>query len=389
VGNKPLLIHKLPPDLWMTAAYSPDVLPGQPATFALTYGNTGGYENDTMLRAVFPADASFQQSVPAPDRVDPAGLWAEWDLGDLPQGAQGSIDVTALIAPDVPWFAALEVTADLYNHVGVVRASTAVQWTVQCQDCLIWDKQVNGQPWQSGVPVTVQTADTLTVVESIIGSDFGLVEAWASDRLELIDYQASEGDVVVGAGSLEWTLPPGTVVPHTLTQHYRVLPCTWTDTTLGEALWQGGAQVSAKPVLVHKLPPDLWMTADYSQYVLPGQPAAFTLTYGNTGGYENDTMLRVAFPTDAPFQQSVPAPSRLDPAGLWAEWDLGDLPQGAHASIDVTALIAADAPWGGTLEVTADLYDHVDVVRASAAVLWTVEQSPTRYVFLPLVDRSR
>jgi hypothetical protein len=261
------------------------------------------------------------------------------------------------------------------------------QLLVECPGRLTWATKVNGQPWQSGVPVTVQTADTLTVNETVTGTDFALDELWESDKLQLTGYEASDGAVVVQAGSLEWQVAQGQVVPHTLTLWFRVLPCTWTDTTLAGTLSPACGQAEGKPVLVHKLPPVLWIDATYLRNVLPGQPAAFTLSYGNTGGYENDAMLRAEFPDEARFQQSVPAPSRVDPAGLWAEWDVGDLAQGAQASIGVTALIAPDVPPLTTLLVTGDLYDHVDVVRDSATVEWTVGQVYS-YRFLPVVGKN-
>lgn len=262
------------------------------------------------------------------------------------------------------------------------------QQMVECPSCLSWDKLVNGQPWQAGVPVVVQTHDLVTVTETVLGHNFALSEGWDPARLELVDYQAGDGVVVADADSLQWQVPYGAPAPHTLTQTFRVLPCTWTETIIAESLWSEGVQVGSKPLLIEKTPPSLSLGATYNPGVQPGEEAAFTLTYGNSGGLENDAMVRVDFPEDAPFHGALPAPDRVDPAGLWAEWDLGNLAQGAQGSIDVTALVAVDAP-AGPLQATAGLYDHTGSLAATAAVQWQVSQPAGYFLYLPLVVRNK
>jgi len=123
------------------------------------------------------------------------------------------------------------------------------QRMVECPTCLSWAKLVNGQPWQAGVPVVVQTHDLLTVAETIQGHNFSLAQTWDPARLELVDYQAGDGVVVADEDSLEWQVPYGAPAPHTLTQTFRVLPGSWTEATLEEVLWSEGVPVDAKPVL--------------------------------------------------------------------------------------------------------------------------------------------
>ncbi len=128
----------------------------------------------------------------------------------------------------------VETEADLLaGHLQIVGGAflgvtNHNQRLVECPSCLAWDKQVNGTPWQAGVPVVVQANDMVTVSETIVGHNFSLQEGWDAAKLELVDYQAGDGVVVAGADSLEWQVPYGEPAPHTLTQTFRVLPGTWT-----------------------------------------------------------------------------------------------------------------------------------------------------------------
>lgn len=262
------------------------------------------------------------------------------------------------------------------------------QRLVECPSCQAWDRQVNGAPWQAGVPVVVQTNDQVTVSETIQGHNFSLQEAWDPARLELVDYQAGDGVVVADNDSLEWQVPYGIPAAHTLTQTFRVLPCTWTEATLDASLWSSDVQVDAKPVLIEKAPAALWLEAAYAPDVVPGEPATMILTYGNAGGLENDAMVRLDLPADAPLESAMPAPDRADPAGLWAEWDLGDLPQDAQGSIDVTVLVASGTP-PGPLQATADLYDHTGTVAASVVVQWQVAPPEGYFLYLPVIMRNQ
>ena len=45
-----------------------------------------------MVRTEFSPEALFSSANPLPDRVDLSGTWAEWDVGDLAEGSQNTID---------------------------------------------------------------------------------------------------------------------------------------------------------------------------------------------------------------------------------------------------------------------------------------------------------
>ena len=70
-------------------------------------------------------------------------------------------------------------------------------------------------------------------------------------------------------------------------------------------------ELEQRPVVIHKLPPVLWIDAVGGGPVWAGQQVSFTLLYGNTGGFENDVMIRNDFPPGAPFAALCPAADRL------------------------------------------------------------------------------
>jgi hypothetical protein len=156
-----------------------------------------------------------------------------------------------------------------------------------------WDKWVNGEPWTAGISITVETSDTIEIIEVVRTlQDFVLVGGWNPEELTLVDWivEPPVGDVLIdpAIGWMEWIVPPGEPMVITLTKWFHVEPCTWTDTLLQEELWVGGAELGQRPVLINKLAPELWIDSVYEPSVFPGGAGVFRLDYGNTGGYEND-----------------------------------------------------------------------------------------------------
>jgi uncharacterized protein YbdZ (MbtH family) len=126
----PVVVNKTAPVLWIDSTYNAEVSPGGTATFTLSYGNDGGYENAVMIRNDFPPEAPFDSAVPAPDREAPDGSWVEWDAGDLSTGAGGSIDVTVAIQAGLPPSTTMVITDDIYNHVGQVADETVITFHI-------------------------------------------------------------------------------------------------------------------------------------------------------------------------------------------------------------------------------------------------------------------
>jgi hypothetical protein len=369
--QRPVVINKLPPALWIDATYQPGVLSGFPANFTLNYGNTGGFENAAGIYNTFPPEAPFVSSVPPPDIVDPSGLFAQWNLGSLPQDAQGNIDVTVMIQPGLPPSTTIEIWDYIFDHTLEVRDGVSI--TFHVNPAYEWSKLINGLPWDPAIVVTVQTSDTIVIEETITSPlDYTLVENWDIGHLRLLDYAISGGVVITIPGQLDWHVPPG-MPPQTITKWFHVEPCTWTDTLLQEMLVVDGLPPELRPVMIHKLPSALWIDAQSGGSVLPGQPANFTLLFGNTGGFENDVMIHNDFPPTAPFLASSPPPNRQDPGGLWAEWDFAGLPMGAVGNIDVTVQIQPTVPPSTTIEIWDGIYDHTGTLVDWVVIPFHVE----------------
>jgi hypothetical protein len=281
--------------------------------------------------------------------------------------------------------------------VALAMWSAAVVWAQQ--DGQLWTKTVNGQPWTSGMEVTVETSDTIQVVDSLLVSlfpgpnaadqvEFRLVESWDATRLGLIDVEWNTPgyDPITSTGTLTWTLPLLDAPPFTatITKTFHVEPCTWLSTTVHEDVYelvpvlfdQQQIPPEQRPFVVNKTPPDLYIDSTYSSEVSPGQQASFTLDYGNNGGYENAVMIRNDFPTNAPFASAVPAPDRGAMDGSWVEWDVGDLANGDSGSIAVTVDIASGLSPSTTLVITDSIYNHVEEIADQTTISFHVLQPP-------------
>jgi hypothetical protein len=173
----------------------------------------------------------------------------------------------------------------------------------------------------------------------------------------LIDSDSVGGSVVVGDGSLEWSVgsPSGAV---TLTKWFHVEPSTWTETTVSEGLLIGGMEF-VRSVPVFKAPPILWVEGPETVEFEAGGEVTFTLLYGNLGGYENSIMVRAEFPEGAPFVESVPPADRSGPGGEWAEWDVGDLPKNSECGIEVTVAAPGDPPLCHRISIFGRIHNHV------------------------------
>ncbi len=232
-------------------------------------------------------------------------------------------------------------------------------------------------------PAGVLVLDDLAFLPPTVPT-FIQIETWDPAHLRLLDWAATGGGVIVTPGRVEWTgeiVAPTTI---TLTKWFHVEPCTWTETVLWEELWLDGVELEQRPVVVNKLPPALWIDALYETSVYAGAPANFTLTYGNTGGFDNEVWIRNDFPPVAPFAGSVPPPTNVDPGGLWAEWNLGGLPQGAAGNIDVTVMVQPGLPPSTTIEIWDGILDHTGELRDWVLIIFHV---PHR-THLPLVFKG-
>jgi hypothetical protein len=262
--------------------------------------------------------------------------------------------------------------------LGQTTTGNALQWV---ESSSIWQAVLDGGT------LTPQGEEFIvegTVVPQL--STFAQIEAWDPTKLRLLDWAATGGVVITGTGRLEWTgeiVAPMTI---TLTKWFHVEPCTWTETLLWEEFWLDQVPMEERPVVIHKLPPMLWIDAVGGGDVLPGHVVSFTLLFSNTGGFENDIMIRNDFPPGANFANAYPYPNRWDEENaLWAEWDIAGLPMGAHGSIEVAIFIAPIVPPSTTFEIWDGIFDHTDTLRDWVIIPFVTRH---RYVYLPLVFKN-
>ncbi|MBN1886959.1 MAG: hypothetical protein JW850_03180 [Thermoflexales bacterium] len=362
-----VIIVKRQPELGIDSVYAPDVYAGLPAAFTLVYSNAGGYENNVVITNTFPRLAPFESSDPLPTAQDPNGLWANWSVGNLPGGEGSSIDVTVTVASGLQPSTTIEIWDGIFNHAGELMDEVTSTFHVRSP----WDKLVNGEPLNDGAAYTVQTSDTITIADVFQpASSFTLTERWTPGELDLITYTiepAPIGTVTIKIGAdeavLVWGVPviPTQVV--TLTKLFRVEPCTWRSTTLYESL---GGPVGAAPdtrdVTFFKEQPILGIDSLYSPPVRPGQLAAFTLVYSNSGGLENAVWITNTFPAAAPFVESQPKPDSQDDAGAWAAWYFDSMPKGAQGSIQVTVAITTGLLPSPAIHIWDGIHNHLGQV---------------------------
>jgi hypothetical protein len=371
VGTRPVLVNKIPPDLWIgsTNNSGPDVYGGEEVSFTLSYGNDGGNEEFVIIRNTFPPEAPFVWSDPPPTFGGPGDPVIEWILPDDP----GQITVTVRIIPGLPPSTTIEIWDGIFNHAGELEGETVITYHVPPPE---WWKWVNDQPWTPGFGVPVYTSDTITVTDVIsTRSDIALVEFWNPERMTLLDFwtDPAGGIIQVDPGFISWEFPEGAPGTVTMTKLFHVEPCTWTYTVLWEEVWVAGEEWERRPVHVDK--PDVALVIDsfFDVDVMAGERAEFELQYTNlfTSDVEFGAWISNTFPAEAPF-----AGSSLDPSSMgdnWVAWDLPPLEPGATGSFTVAVDVDPGLPPSTTLEIWDGIFNHAGDLEDDTVITLHVE----------------
>ena len=253
-----------------------------------------------------------------------------------------------------------------------------------------WDKWINDEPWFAGISVTVETSDTIQVVDVIYPPqthNVELVERWNPDHLQLIDHQLDidpkfTAGISTGHGVMTWTIPESAGVV-TITKFFHVEPCDWEVTILEEEFYDPQyADPVFKPVIIYKQPPQLSIDSIYNTDAYAGGISNFTLVYSNTGGYENDVWIRNQFPPEAPFYSSTPGPSYVAVDGSEAIWELGDLAMGVTGGIDVQVLLTETLEVSTTIEIWDGIFNHVDELADETWIKLHVEENQDYDIYI-------
>ena len=362
-------IQKLPPDLWIESNYDPTAYAGEAAFFELVYGNGGGYENHVTITNTFPTTAPFVWADPWPDEVDPTGQWATWNVGDLAGGSTGTILVEVSLGPGLAPGTPIAIWDGIYNHSGELQDETTIELLVAPPPGVRWEKTVNAVPWYPEMSLSVETFGLVTVVDRIeAGPEFDVlvIEDWEPELLDLEAREFSAGEIEEPApGQLVWHLPTDSP-PAVMTKTFRVLDCAWEVVELVEQLQVNGVQEEVRPLVIYKEQPQLWIDSAYEEGVVAGTATSFTLRYGNEGGYESGAWIYGEFPPGAIFDDSTPPPDALDPAGLWARWNVGELSRGEEGSLEVAVLVDPTLPVSTPLTILTAIFSHADIVHDEA-----------------------
>jgi len=362
VDVRPVFIRKRPSNLWINSANEPKVDPGSQATFVLNYRNVGGRESGAWITSTFPAEATFVDATPSADGADPQGRWAQWNIGPLADGDGGTITVTVAITEGLMPSTTLPIYGYINDHADIEHDWAQVHYHVRPP---LWEKRVDGVTWHPGISVTVETSDTFEVVDVIAGAfNTTLEEFWNPERLELLEFTRTAGNVITHENRLEWTVPHDADEVVTLTKRFRVEGKTWTHSLLHEELWVEGDFWRERPILLRKQPPDLQLTGSYEGDVFPGERVTFTLHYSNTGGYDSGVWVTSTFPISAPFVHAEPMPplGDYDLQGRWAKWDVGALETGEGGVITVSAMISDVVGLYESVHIYNYIYDQVDTI---------------------------
>ena len=236
-----------------------------------------------------------------------------------------------------------------------------------------WEKLIDGQPYDPDVDIGKQTGELITVTDVITAVEpFTLTETWNPDRLARVglDIFPPVGQVITGVGSLSIVGPGGPPPVVTVTKWFHVKPCDWITTTLTETLEVEGAPPfsDTRLVTIVKQAPDLWIEGTYEPEVYAGDVTSFTLTYSNTGGFENLVWISSTFPITASFAYADPFPDAVGPDGQWTRWNVGNLAQNQAGSIDVYVFISDTVPPSNTVTIWGGIFDHVDVLQDETGV---------------------
>jgi uncharacterized repeat protein (TIGR01451 family) len=241
-----------------------------------------------------------------------------------------------------------------------------------------WDKRVDGTSWTPDLAITKETWDTFQVTDVITaGNSFTLTEFWDAGHLSLTAVTIDPPLVGVVTATEALTVTGGTSTPEvvTVTKHFLTLPSTWTETVVTEALEVNHPTdplSEERPFTVTKTAPQLSITSDYHSQVFAGGVTTFTLTYANTGGFENDVTITNTFPVTAPLVFADPQPDGMGADGSWARWDVGGLATGEGGAIVVYVYISETLSAGTVITIWDGIYNHVGGVADEVETVFEV-----------------
>ena len=347
--NAPLITNTIAvtisrPVLELSASAPPVVNAGEVLTYTLVYTAAGTEAApDAMLRSLPTVYGTVVSTVPPTTTMDGDALL--WELGDLPLGVTGTVQVSVRITSPLTDGLVLENTGEITAR-GAISDSARITTTTESAPALTLSKIASAERVQPGdtlvytityantgndaareVVITEFYGDNLVFVSAFPEPDAGSNNVWRVGRLE-----PQPGTIVI-------TMTVAEDAPHESLLTNRV-----TLTATGQPELEATAQTQV-------IANELLLTADYPAEVAAGELLTFTLAYTATGQQEIEAVVLTAhYPAHTTFESATPAPTVGNNG-----WSLGTLAAGDSDSVQVTLRVAAPLTNGLSLAHTATI----------------------------------
>ncbi len=356
-------------------------VPGEPFTYALTYGNVGSTAPSAVTVTMdVPDGAEF---VSATGGGVESGGTVTWSLGEVGVGAGGRVELTVVPDPGLATGATLEAEAAIDSGIVtelVVRSQAVTE--VGLRETLRFDHSVSqnavgrgGGLYYTLTATNVGTANDLANVTVEVRLPDEIV-AFGEGNVVGDDFECF-GSAFCGPGETEaWlvgTLAPGqsrTIVMYTsinaAAQQGEVPRTLYYATADGLNEQSGGDDlvVDSSPVSSLRLVPGPGPAA-------PGEPFTYTLLFSNIGFQPNDVILRMTLPEGTTFASATGNGTETDGVVTWLA---PNLPVEAVGRFEVTVEVDESMPAGSQLEASAVL----DTGSPTEYVLHATVSSPVR-----------
>ncbi len=286
---------------------------------------------------------------------DPGSNAVTWELGDLPAGSSGSVNLSVQVNTPTPNGALITNTATI-SASNAPDASASATSTASTEPVLILEK--------TGQPNPVQAGATLAYTLSFrnIGTDI-------ANNVVLTDPLPANSTFLSASGggsfdptsnTVTWQFPSlGVEVAGSVTLSVRVATPLPNGTWINNSATIGSDQtapVSAGAQTLVASQAQLSLSKSASSAVVPaGGEVVFTLDYANAGNDQASNALLIdALPANTSFV-GASAGGSFDPIANRVTWNLGNIAAGTGGSVALTLRVATPLANGTVIHNSGSL----------------------------------